>query len=343
MNRSMPLRRLKLHRSTLVLACLLTLLATILVVPGITVGGGSGGCRAYFETHPEELIAREGFVSTSLHEHGWPWVFLRRQSLTGGGGKLLFDVPWLSWSAWTNWSAECNLELSVKRLIGDLLIGLSIILMASLVWEWRLRRRNGLFRLRIADILAVATFSSLGLGWHAYQTNVADKEKQHIEFVEDDFWDVIYTDHHSVIDDAMGKLFGSRQPFRIPYRATRIRFESSLYDPELSLPLEKALPHLKALKALRHLEISYNPEKPNFLLPVFAEIPQLRSLQLWGNYIEQPLDLNVAKQLVQYQQIKQLILYERDDITSESLELLAKGLPQCEVVFVIDDPLAWSW
>lgn len=337
----MPLRRLKLHRSTLVLACLLTLLATILVVPGITVGGGSGGCRAYFETHPEELIAREGFVSTSLHEHGWPWVFLRRQTLADGWTEPLLNLPWMYWSEWKVWDAKCSIELSVTNLLLDLLLTCAMISLASAAWALRRRRRKRLLQLRICDILAITAVISLGLGWFVFQRKASTAEKVHIDALSSGLSGLFMTEMDSSIFNVTNRLFGPQYNFLIPpYRVTHILIEGSRPNNSDSMSFEEAIPHLRAIRSFHHLQL----ERPaDFRLDLLTQIPQLRTLQL-DCYSGNPVDLFTAQHLVELQQLAKIVLYEKSELTEDALQLITAEMPNCEIVFAEDNPSEWiSW
>lgn len=339
MENSVQPRRLKVHRSTFVVATLMTMLSLILIVPGQVVGGGSGGCREYLEDHPDVAAELEGFVSTTLIDHGWPWVFLNRQTLSGGG-TTWFGIPWLTPRAWTDWQAECDLEFSPRFLIYDMILLLSISAAVSLAWEWRRRRRNHLLQVRIVDILVATAVISACLGWFVFQRKASAAEQPHVEALWPEYDGLLFVSMDSVIPNFFDRLVGQRDFSITPYRATMLDITPS-YDPDASMSIEDAFFHLKHLKALRYIEIGCKPEEMSYRFDLMAQLPHVRTLHLWGDCDENPLEVETAREMVCLQQIKQLVLYDRNAISADALRLLANEMPNCEIIFYEDEPLRW--
>ena len=163
-------------------------------------------CQEFYQaTHDEHYASVRGLVrfphlSVRLHEHGWPQPFLVRALVwkkTPSGephrrdSEALVQVPsyfphWggssyhhASWSDYDNWpfSADAWL-LRPGWLAIDLVVAAGLVALVAGASEWRIRRRKGLFRFGLADLLGAVTLIGLGLGYYTYHARVQQVESQ---------------------------------------------------------------------------------------------------------------------------------------------------------------------
>ena len=197
--------RVRLHRSTLVIAALGLAIAVLLEVPGRIVGGQLG-----YDSHTD-------------FEHGWPWTFLRRHTFarydygtippermqrtagfasSNAMGSMTsdelepryygyrFGIPSLSAVNWQFWNSQPE-DLPLRRplrpfiswgtLLLDWIFVSALIASATLLWEIRRRHRPSLWSFNIADLFVAITGVSIALGGAMYFNNEWKKEQQSID------------------------------------------------------------------------------------------------------------------------------------------------------------------
>ena len=173
--------------SWLVLAAFAAALA-IIAVPGMPSAAGPE-----FRPPSPDLPMPAPFTLVQTWEHGWPWPYLSRGipyswsfvAPTPGAGVFDYDLPadrtvllhgvkladepmaWTTSAAWDFAGGE-DRRVSLLAAGGDLVVCLAAIALAVALVEWRLRRRGGVLRWTLADLLIACTLLTCGIGWARY-------------------------------------------------------------------------------------------------------------------------------------------------------------------------------
>ncbi|MAT69482.1 MAG: hypothetical protein CMJ58_08140 [Planctomycetaceae bacterium] len=162
--------------------------AVIVAVPGMPSRAGPE-----FRPPSPDLPMPAPFTLVQTWEHGWPWPFLSRgvpyswsfavRPATPGRFEYDLDadrtvplhgvrvagepIAWTTREAWAFAAGEQH-RFSPLAAAGDLLACLGLIVGAVALVEWRLRRRGGVLRWTLADLLVGCTALACGLGWARY-------------------------------------------------------------------------------------------------------------------------------------------------------------------------------
>ena len=324
MDNAVPQSRFRIHRSTWIVGLSVLVLNALVLLPGQTVGGGSGGCR--------EFAGDRDWVSTELIEHGWPYIFLHRSALEEEGleGWQFWDVPWLSSSAWFDLRKQCYIEFNLQHLLLDLTILLAIVALISWAWEWR-RRRSRILQFNLADLLVGFTLLALPLGWYVYYRNQEQRENRTWTEATNEFdgLDIGYDNLDVVTSRWLSGLIGDRRTPRFEF-ATAAKFDCGWTNE--SGTLEKVLPYLRAASGLQQLSVTMH-ETHRDSLHALVELPSLR--HLWLNlWLEgEPIDLEMAQEIVQLQQLTSLKINTFHAIDKERKEFIRQRMPHCRVEF----------
>jgi hypothetical protein len=163
------------HKSTIVVGVLLAVALVLIEAPG-RVGHGHSGAR------------NEGRL---YFEHGWPWVYLRREieipaaagavrpaSVYVRSGLPRFGIPWLSAENWQWWRADKKRwQFSGWVLFWDVLAAAGVVGLGTWAWERRRRRRTRLLSFGLAEAIVAMTAAGLLLGWVVYQKREFEREE----------------------------------------------------------------------------------------------------------------------------------------------------------------------
>jgi hypothetical protein len=186
----------RLHLSTWFLVLVATGLAAIMIVPGETdieqvghVYGGPSGNYGIFE---------ESF------RHGWPWEYYYRRE-----AKIFSDsfenrtkAPWLVPRAWMLFDSDSNLNsFSYIFLMLDIVVGATIVLIATLLFEWRRRLRTRWFQFTLRELLSLLLIVAILLSWWRVHHNQRMREMEIASR---------FSDRTSWTDEYRGPIFLSR-------------------------------------------------------------------------------------------------------------------------------------
>ncbi len=176
--------RPRLHKSSIVVGLVIALLLVLIEIPGRVVSG-IGGTDV-----------------SKVFEHGWPWVYLRREtaeryvpeSVTTPEGLSLvpsfspviypldirtdlphWGIPWLNAENWRFWEADTaavprRWVFNPANLFWN--VAIALLLLAGVVgaWElWRRRQASPLsFRFGLRGLLVAIAAASAVMGWLTY-------------------------------------------------------------------------------------------------------------------------------------------------------------------------------
>ncbi len=166
--------RARLHRSSVVVGVIAACLLVLLCVPG----------RIY-ELYPGSSIK---------FEHGWPLVYLRRETVVTPPTATTFKnyrssldslpmggIPWLSADNWRFWEAADftdtpRREFSPVDLAFDALLLLLLLTSIVILFEYRRRRRASILSFSLTDGFVALTLACCALGWFALIRNTFQRE-----------------------------------------------------------------------------------------------------------------------------------------------------------------------
>ena len=168
--RAWPLT-LRLHRSTYIVAALITIFALLANIPGRLV------LRASYESEPYGMHLT----------HGWPWTFLVRESdeVTFMELKALVcsaperDRCLLNLPQSIFWKLGSDVMLiSGWAIVADTLAGVLIVFICSALYEaWR-RRRNRIWQFYLGELLGVITLFAVVMSWFTVEFRKRAEEQQ---------------------------------------------------------------------------------------------------------------------------------------------------------------------
>ncbi len=164
------------HRSTHVFVGIAALVLLILNVPGQMVAGPDIFADGKYGPH---------FFVCEYCQHGWPWTYLRRESVALNGPPYLRLSHWRIFEGVEWFDASC--------LVANAAVCLTSAFVAGFLFEtWR-RQRKRLLQYRIVDLLVFggtvamcAAFYASHRSRHRYESKIV----QTIDKNEDQYWDI---------------------------------------------------------------------------------------------------------------------------------------------------------
>lgn len=156
----------RIHRSTWIVLAIVAAALVLANVPGHRRLTTDATISMFQPAFSNSLVER--------FEHGWPWVYLQRETSTYSCG---FPDPVSAWHLgqpvrWFHWPAfAANL----------LVVGVVCAVVATL-WERRCRRRK-LWQISILDGLAITTFIAAICGYAMFQFDAARREAAALRIV----------------------------------------------------------------------------------------------------------------------------------------------------------------
>jgi len=150
----------RLHRSTYVVAVLLLIVLVLIIVPGgwsFTDGGV---------------------------EHGWPWRYLKVWGTTAilaqnwdyNPDEIWDGPPWLHKQGWLFKGLQSEFRLGA--LVGDVAVGLLILAIGVVIFEWWRRRRSRVWQFSLRELMIGILLLAAALGWWRQNHVRAQREVQ---------------------------------------------------------------------------------------------------------------------------------------------------------------------
>jgi hypothetical protein len=328
--------RLRLHKSSIVIGLATGIGLVLIEVPG--------------------RISREiqGTYASTVFEHGWPWVYLRRDmmkppfrvididglTLTLGSGQVVhpmrpgqnrpfWSVPRLNSENWKFWEADGNSEprrwtLRPIAAFGDLAMAVAAVVGSVMAWETRRRRCPRLLTFRLTDILVAVGALSIGLGWLTYHHNGWSEEMNSTD--SGPMWGV--TEESCVAPHWLQSLIGSELLPGFFWRASA----AEIYTGEVE-DADQIADEISELKYVTRTALWDAGDR--FRFSAFRKLTRLETLELWGFHT---LDEHELNELGQLKQLKKIVFEDIDGIAPEVLvSRLETDLPDCNIVDARDD------
>ena len=328
----------RLYKSSVVVGALVAALLILVEVPGRVVDGSHG-------PHPSLVF-----------EHGWPWVYLRRETVespltftTPDGISILpnvswtdFDIPWdlpkwgipwlssANWQFWqaTNESDAPRCDFNGLILFCDFAIALIVASVIVAAWEFRRRGLPSLFCFSLTDIFLTVASMSAVFGWLVYLEREYQREFQFINRLNvsnGHVWSD--SDRVCIAPTWIRSLIGERLLPEFSWRASTATIELAR-----EVNVNTICEQLAELKYLNKIVFLNTGER--FRFSALRKFQRLETLELWDYWT---LDEHDCNELAQLTQLYKIILEDKDDIPPHMLTRLESELPNCKIVDVYDD------
>jgi hypothetical protein len=333
--------RPRLHKSSIIVGTVVALLVVLIEIPGRVVSGDIGG------------------EPSMVFEHGWPWVYLRREiverpvlvpSTTPEGLSFApcflpsvsplnvrsdlphWGVPWMSAANWRFWEvdkrsdpAHCKLHDGIAT--ADFLVAAAVVTLAAVAWEFRRRSRPRLLSFGLGDLFVLITLASVTCGWLTYQQRESQRESQLLKGLKPYLYDGFTWDedqYQCVAPLWIQSLIGPRWLPQFSWRVSAV----IVY----ALPIqEQEFLQLRELRYLNRFEFTH--WEPSFRMSAVASLPDVTTLDI-SNCAD--LDDRNYDDLVQLTQLRTLVV-DKNNIPPETLSRIEDALPNCEIVDYSDE------
>ena len=248
----------RLHWLSWLTLVLLSLIMTVIVLPGIVVPADESGLPI-----ADLALNRSQYVALS---HGWPNEYMRSKRSESLGNS----IAWASPRAWPMGNTVFSFEL--KSLLIDFLVAGVIITIGTLAVEFWRRRRKGVWFSLLDMLVAVALFAMVTVWYHGH---ASDYEA---EFQALNTWEgghmYFICEQHLQTADWLTRLVGGESQIRFCKHVT----ELELARHPVSWPYGSPAPtdlfpfdrdKVNALAGFKRVEVI------NFDGPVLPEVPSL--------------------------------------------------------------------
>jgi hypothetical protein len=322
----------QLHKSTIIVGLITAALAVLICIPGRTV-----------KWQP---------YSYATYEHGWPYVFLRRQSrlepLPYGDPMIIvfhkdgvmslpnYGIPWLGANNWKVWSVDPRGLLAPRKfhpwhLIADTAAAAAVIAVVTGTWEFRRRRRASPLAFSLGDMLAAVTSVCAILGWIALERRTAERELP----VTQRYWggdDYIFNPWGEACVAPLWtkSLLGERLMPAFTWRINQGNINANLVHNFEELQAEMSVvPHVT------HICLQSVPGgNRHFRFSMLRAVPRLETLELREF---RSLDDQDIRDLCELPGLKKIVFEKKDDVDPATLDKLQTTLPGCAIVDYYDD------
>ncbi|MCO6043137.1 hypothetical protein NG895_04400 [Aeoliella sp. ICT_H6.2] len=356
--RSFLCRIPRLHPFTWCVVVMVLALLVLIVVPGEEQLPGPWRemtdaqrelCDQLYPTTGLALFGDEEVKA--LYTHGWPWPCVARGTFDPSIRSWTLSSAWPpkppselpNWLQSDNW--PCQVDVSIinwRLLLLDVGVALLLLIATTTAVEWWIRRRGGLLKFRLADLIVGLTICGIVLGYIGYHvrlSRIEDRVGRHFGVSRDGGHNSFSWSNTYLGPEWLTRLVGHKSLPALFYHHdfVLVRWDYSWADDV------EQLTKLKFVKVLRVSETS-----PRSAIEQLKTLPRLRELQLgsfstqdlrageaqWaaaGDAVFRPQDLSLLGQL----ELETLWL-RGDGILVEDVEQLLTAAPTLEELTLTD-------
>jgi hypothetical protein len=307
-----------------------------------------------------------GTNALKVFEHGWPWIYLRRETyrrappafVKSSDGLWLalqhspvtnpldiridlprWGIPWLSAENWRFWKSNPEDDpprwtLNGVNLVCNLAIALVVLGGVVVIWEIRRRQRAKPLSFRFGLrglLLAIAAVSAM-LGWLTHLEREHQRETALIDSVGERTGPMEATwydiDHVCVAPLWLRSLVGMRLWPEYFWRASTINIQ-----PERGEETDLMCAEIAQLDYVRKIAIDGHP-RHRFRFSALGNLEQLVTIEIWTYPIISEQDIN---ELAQLKQLRKIVINNIDEIAPDVRAQLEAALPNCEIIDYLDD------
>jgi hypothetical protein len=325
----------RLHKSTIIIGLFAAVVAVLLEVPGRVVSGS-----AFIDTEVNEI------------EHGWPWVYLRRDVRLEGpdfdvpanrqmrwkvpsfsppefetwADLPMGGVPWLRPANWRFWQSiddggTRRRDFNVVRLLTDIAVALCLVIAIAAAWEFRRRRRPHILSFGIADMLLAVTAASTTLGWLVYMKNEHRREQQLANDLQQSSFVLMPGEEVCVAPRWYRSLCGDGLVPNFFWRPTEISIAA--------VPLLDIEAHARSV-----MQFKYDTQVAIYgrVADAYAALQGMRRLDtMYVGQIDDPQRLPFVE-IAKLTQLRKLFIAGKDGVPPEHLIRLEAALPNCKII-----------
>jgi hypothetical protein len=338
----------RLHKSSIVVGLIMALSLALIEIPGRVVSGVGGK------------------FASKVFEHGWPWVFLRREAgerptpefYASPEGRQLtlsyspefypinvrsdlpcWGIPWLSAENWRFWEADSTAvsprwDFNSAALSWNIAIALLLLISTVAAWEFWLRRRATPFSFRfgLCGLLVAIAAASAVIGWLTHLERECTRETALVERVSERSGPMEATwfdnDHVCVAPLWLRSLVGVRLFPEYFWRASTIELK-----PERGEKTDLMCAEIAQLDYVTKVSIDGHP-RHHFRFSALSSLEHLETLEIWTHPVISEQDV---RELARLQQLRKVVIERIDKIAPNVLARLEAALPNCTIIDDLDD------
>ena len=317
----------RLHKSSIVLGILIALLLLLINVPGRVVDYLPGFSKTF--------------------EHGWPSVYLRRQTREPSRPSLkltrvarrnapaqlpAWGIPALSGENWAFWQSHIAFDsprwhFSAINLMINIAMSLIVLFVFVAAWEFRRRRRPHLLSFTIADILIVTTAVSVLLGHLVYLNRGHLHEVQHnTKSPQSALW----CEETCIAPTWLRSLIGERLMPAFMWRVDRVSASGLELTDASAIRNELArFPYLHTFELYGTIGGTGHFQYSSFRL-----LPQLKTFKISNG---PRIDDQDVSELIQLTGLTTLVVSKSMVSSQDQIPRLQTALPNCKIIDSDDD------
>jgi hypothetical protein len=310
---------LRLHKSSIVVGFGIALLLLLVTIPGRVVDWSPG--------------------SSTKYEHGWPFVYLRRETVQSASlpGPVvsrrefpsqlpMWGIPWLSVENWKVWDAYDEDGLANWEFNGRTLVANSVLVMLALVAfvaivEFRRRRRKNRFSFSLSAMFIMLTVAGVALGRIEYLKHESQRETAIIANFDESRTPIV-DDEVCAAPVWIKGLIGEKWMPDFTWRARSVWVRA--LDVE---DIEQLCSQIRELSYVDKLTLDGFIPEDHFAFATLGSIRQLKTLQVKTTARIDDRDISELSQL---SGLKKIAIDQT--ISPERLSRLESALPNCKVV-----------
>lgn len=313
-----------LHKSSVVVGLIVATLLVLIEVPGRVT----------------EWVFVSGTDGAKTFEHGWPWVYLDRETFDrnwGPGDPTIYPrdvrrmlpmagVPWLSVANWRAWESDTQAatprwHFSGLRAAADLCIGFLVTLAIVAAREFRRRHRRGLFSFRLSDLFAALTAVCLLLGRLVYEYREYHRELPFHNAEREAAWYV--WDDDCIAPRWLQRLIGPKAFPDFLWRASEAVIS----------PLESQGPNiitqeLSQLRYLRKLDFTVVESAAHFPFSALNDVPQVEEIYLRGELLNE----SDVEELKRCHFVDTIHIWDIEEVPQELIGRMKTELPTIDLI-----------
>jgi hypothetical protein len=330
---SSPLRRPwhRLHLSTWIVLFLMTLILTILIVPGeideriVAIG--------------DNLNGSGGMAFGDYYLHGWPWEYLDRYPKNSGSSTTEEETicaPWLIPRCWSFFGEEKT--FSPMILVLDFIVACVILVLVTLFLEWRSRRRLRIWQFTLLELIVFTIIVAGICSW--WRTNHLNRQKEQeiISALEKIEGESISSEEYRG-PAFLRKLIGLN--YLTDFYVTKEFDYDDIFNEYTQKVqkndfFEKIFTPMVKLQYLESIDIKSNELTDEYFkkdinkdtIPAIWRLKRLKHLVLWSSNITDK-SVELLKKMTQLEELH----IQDTEITQAGIEKLQTALPKCEIMY----------
>jgi hypothetical protein len=222
-----------------------------------------GQYTPYVRFDGQEKYSIEFYVSERI-EHGWPWAYLRRESMPSNWNwnSMIAPEPVSLWSL-----SQEVMEFRWLPLLANATVAICVLVLVAISFEYWRRQRRRVFQLRLSDLLIGTAVVAVAFAYGLKVEREYDRERAALAELGLERGDYVRS---------LGGPSWLRQLSPESFVRVLSRFDRVI---QIDLPSSSELEHVSRLSEIRLVRLSGARPSGNEIA-TFAELPRLEALEL---------------------------------------------------------------